>query len=83
MPGAEQVFNKYSENGQSHECGVREREPSAMTLMFQVWVMKKAVKFTSLFEVFVCFSFGAETKEVFVYICIYIYKTYLSVILYV
>ena len=72
MPGAEQVFNKYSENGQSHECGVREREPSAMTLMLQVWVMKKAVKFTSLFEVFVCFSFSAETKEVFLYIYIYI-----------
>ena len=52
-----------------------------MTLMFQVWVMKKAVKFTSLFEVFVCFSFGAETKEVFVYICIYIYKTYIYVLL--
>ena len=68
MPGAEQVFNKYSEHGQINECGVWERERSAMTLMMPVWVMKKAMKFTSLFEVFVCFCFGAETKDVFVYI---------------
>ena len=39
-----------------------------MTLMLQVWVMKRAMKFTSLFEVFVCFCFGDETKDVFVHI---------------